>query len=85
MEHLKGNIEALGVELSTDEIHEIDDSEPFDIGFPLSFLFGFGGQPYRNDMTAADLQLISTNGHLETVPPLRVSRDRSEVGELAKD
>lgn len=75
MDHLKGNIEALGVELTPEEIHDIDDSEPFDVGFPLAFLFEFGGQTYRNDMTASDLQLIRTVAHIETVLPTRVSGD----------
>lgn len=36
--HLEGNIAGLGVELSDDEIKEIDDAEPFDVGFPTSFV-----------------------------------------------
>jgi hypothetical protein len=35
---LKGNIEAVTLRLSDEEIEEIDNSWPFDIGFPLSFL-----------------------------------------------
>lgn len=38
IEHLKGNIEALGLELSDDDMAEIDGAAPFDIGFPLNFL-----------------------------------------------
>ncbi|MCJ1243955.1 hypothetical protein MMC30_001152 [Trapelia coarctata] len=37
-EHLKGNIEALSLALSEEEIKEIEDAWPFDTGFPLSFL-----------------------------------------------
>ena len=40
VEHLKGNIEALTVELSDEDIKEIDDAVPFDIGFPHNFLWG---------------------------------------------
>lgn len=40
IEHLKGNVEALGVKLSQEEIDEIEDSDEFDVGFPLGFLFG---------------------------------------------
>ncbi|KAK5108918.1 hypothetical protein LTR62_007720 [Meristemomyces frigidus] len=68
VEHLKGNIEALSIELTQQEIDEIDDAEPFDIGFPLSFLYGFGGQAYRTHMTAQDLGLIAANGYIETHP-----------------
>ncbi|KAK0875328.1 hypothetical protein LTR87_010818 [Friedmanniomyces endolithicus] len=77
VEHLKGNIEALGVKLTQEEIDEIEDAEPFDIGFPLSFLFGFGGQTYRSRMTAGDLKLIHANTNLDAVPKLQhiVPRD----------
>lgn len=36
--HLKGNIEALGVELSREEIDELDGAAPFDYGFPMSMM-----------------------------------------------
>lgn len=39
LEHLKGNIEALSIKLSDDEIEQIEDAAPFDLGFPLSFLY----------------------------------------------
>lgn len=74
VEHLKGNIEALSVELTEEEIIEIDDAEPFDIGFPLSFLFSYGGKKqYRTTMTAKDSMLVSANARLETVQKPRVS------------
>ena len=38
VDHLKGNIEALGLELSDEEIEEIEDAGEFDVGFPLNFL-----------------------------------------------
>jgi aryl-alcohol dehydrogenase-like predicted oxidoreductase len=38
IEHLKGNIEALSVELSPEDIEEIEGTVPFDIGFPLSLI-----------------------------------------------
>ncbi|KAK5155431.1 hypothetical protein LTS14_005692 [Recurvomyces mirabilis] len=68
VEHLKGNIEALAIELTTEEIDEIDDSEEFDVGFPMSFLYGFGGKTYRTRYTAQDLGLIAANGYIETHP-----------------
>ena len=39
IEHLKGNIEALSIKLSAEDLEEIDDAYPFDHGFPLNFLF----------------------------------------------
>lgn len=38
IDHLKGNIEALGLELSKEDIDEIEAATPFDVGFPLNFL-----------------------------------------------
>ncbi|KAI9796842.1 MAG: hypothetical protein M1835_002946 [Candelina submexicana] len=38
IDHLKGNIEALGLELSQEDMDEIDGATPFDIGFPNTFL-----------------------------------------------
>lgn len=40
VEHLKGNIEALNIKLSDDDIKEIEDAVPFDLGFPSNFLYG---------------------------------------------
>ncbi|KXL49030.1 hypothetical protein M433DRAFT_2701 [Acidomyces richmondensis BFW] len=71
IEHLKGNIEALAIRLTQDEVDEIEDAEPFDVGFPLSFLFQYGGgKPYRSRYTAEDLGLIRTNTNLESVKKL---------------
>lgn len=38
IEHLKGNIDALSLELSDEDMAEIDGAVPFDVGFPLNFL-----------------------------------------------
>ncbi|KAK4498659.1 hypothetical protein PRZ48_009169 [Zasmidium cellare] len=65
IEHLKDNIKALGVHLTSDEINDIDDSEPFDVGFPLSFLFA--GKPYRTEYVSSDLPLLSSNTALESM------------------
>lgn len=40
VEHLKGNIEALGLQLSQEDIDEIESAYPFDLGFPHNFLGG---------------------------------------------
>ncbi|KAF9380451.1 hypothetical protein BGX21_002368, partial [Mortierella sp. AD011] len=48
VEHLKGNIAALSVSLSEEEIKEIDNANEFDHGFPHTFLSGtilLGGKP----------------------------------------
>lgn len=38
IEHLKGNIEALKVKLSKEDMDEIEGAIPFDIGFPGNFI-----------------------------------------------
>ncbi|KAF1948871.1 aryl-alcohol dehydrogenase-like protein [Byssothecium circinans] len=40
VEHLKGNIEALGLELSDEEIDDIDSAVEFDPGFPMNLILG---------------------------------------------
>lgn len=40
VDHLKGNIEALGLQLSEGEIEEIEQAYPFDVGFPHNMLSG---------------------------------------------
>ena len=39
VDHLKGNIEALSIKLSPEDIEEIEGAVPFDYGFPMNFLF----------------------------------------------
>jgi hypothetical protein len=64
LEHLKGNIEALKIELTDAEVDEIDDSAPFDIGFPMKMLFGFWDDDfkYRSRMTTSDVSLLGQGG-----------------------
>lgn len=40
VEHLKGNIEALGLELTKEDVKEIETGYDFDVGFPYDFLGG---------------------------------------------
>lgn len=49
VEHLKGNIEALGLKLTEADIEEIEGAYPFDIGFPLNFLGG-SARPEDNSL-----------------------------------
>ncbi|KAF3039523.1 hypothetical protein E8E12_005760 [Didymella heteroderae] len=68
IEHLKGNIEALALELSAQEVDEIDSAVDFEVGFPMNFLFEFGGGKYNTNKTSADVGLLAYAGNLE-VPP----------------
>ena len=65
IEHLKGNIEALGVKLEPEDFDEIEKAWPFDVGFPNSF--------YTMDSTKAlkdpgALWLMHPAGHFDYVP-----------------
>lgn len=40
VDHLKGNIEALGLQLSAEDMEEIEQAYPFDVGFPHNMLSG---------------------------------------------
>ncbi|OJI99535.1 hypothetical protein ASPVEDRAFT_126340 [Aspergillus versicolor CBS 583.65] len=71
VEHLESNIESLAVALTDEEIYEIEDATPFDIGFPMSFLFEMPGQKYRSDMTTRHIWQVTCNTRLEAVPKLR--------------
>ncbi|KAF2690457.1 aryl-alcohol dehydrogenase-like protein [Lentithecium fluviatile CBS 122367] len=68
VEHLKGNIEALSLQLSDEEIDDIDSATDFDVGFPMNFLFEFGGTKYNTRMTSSDIGLLRYAGKLDSVP-----------------
>ena len=68
VDHLKGNIEALGLQLSEEEIDDIDSAIDFDVGFPMSFLFEFGGDKYNTRMTSANVGLLKFAGPLDSHP-----------------
>jgi len=65
--HLKGNIDALGLELSKEDIDEIEGAVPFDPGFPHNFM----GVPsdVSRALTGGDLSLTKMFVHLDCVKP----------------
>ncbi|RDW64877.1 norsolorinic acid reductase-1 [Coleophoma cylindrospora] len=67
VEHLKGNIEALGLKLTNEDIDEIEDAAQFDIGFPMNMLFGMHDPDfkYRSRMTTSDMGLVAMAGPLD--------------------
>ncbi|KAL8728107.1 MAG: hypothetical protein Q9166_005632 [cf. Caloplaca sp. 2 TL-2023] len=67
IEHLEGNIEALAIELTDEEVDEIDAALPFDVGFPMSMLFELGGEKYNTRMSTKDIFLVNTTTNLDTV------------------
>jgi diketogulonate reductase-like aldo/keto reductase len=72
VEHLKANIDALSVELSEEELSEIDSAAPFDIGFPMNFIF----RDYKSTNTAADVFLTQLATHIDALPHQPVVRAR---------
>ena len=55
IDHLKGNIAALSVDLSEKDIEEIESAWPFDAGFPSTFLGGPGGAKGPGDIWLAKM------------------------------
>ena len=55
VEHLQGNIDALSVELTDEEVDEIEAAQPFDLGFPGNFLMEMGGAKYSTRFTVKDM------------------------------
>lgn len=72
IEHLKGNIEALKLKLTKEEIAEIEDAAPFDVGFPMNFYFRTEPK-YHSDLDAQDIFLIKANGRIDMPPKASVS------------
>lgn len=63
VEHLKGNIEALSIKLSKEEINEIDDASDFNPGFPHNFIFM--GSRYGPDLGPSDVMLKKIASHVD--------------------
>ncbi|KAK9367900.1 NADP-dependent oxidoreductase domain-containing protein [Lipomyces kononenkoae] len=78
LEHLKGNIDGLGVELTDEEIDEIDAAAPFKIGFPMSMLFEYGGGKYNTRMSFKDIFLAKVAGHFDVVEKARAPKPRKD-------
>ncbi|KAI8961011.1 Aldo/keto reductase [Daldinia sp. FL1419] len=71
IDHLKGNIEALNIKLSTEDIKEIESAIPFDPGFPNNFLYGS-----EIPETPGQLWILSVGGTMDYVPePKPLSRE----------
>ena len=71
---MKGNIAALSLELTKEDIDEIEDAAPFDPGFPNNFMFEFHtSQKYKASLTGADIPLLQRKSNLDTVQYQTVS------------
>ncbi|MCJ1351431.1 MAG: hypothetical protein MMC33_001415 [Icmadophila ericetorum] len=79
LDHLKANIAALAIELSDEEIDEIDDAYPFEIGFPMTMLFEFGGKKkYSSRMTSQDVVLLQAAATLNLPEKVRPPKPMKE-------
>ncbi|CAF9940176.1 hypothetical protein IMSHALPRED_001777 [Imshaugia aleurites] len=79
IEHLKSNIEALSIELSDEEIDEIEGAAPFEHGFPINFLFEYGGAPkFNTRMGPGDMFFVKSAGHLDTVPKTKAPKPHKD-------
>lgn len=69
IEHLKSNIDALGLELTAEEIEEIEQAVPFHFGYPQEFLGGKDGARQPGDVWS-----MKRLGHFDWVVPPQVSQ-----------
>jgi aryl-alcohol dehydrogenase-like predicted oxidoreductase len=69
LEHLKGNIAALSISLSKEDIKKIEEAYRFDPGFPHTFLSGtlFTGATPVGAQGPGDVWLIKTTGNYDWV------------------
>ncbi|KAH7384738.1 NADP-dependent oxidoreductase domain-containing protein [Cadophora sp. MPI-SDFR-AT-0126] len=75
--HLKGNIEALSIELSDEEIDEIEGVAEFDIGWPMNQLFMAGqGRNYSSRMTCKDVAWTGFAAKLDVPEKVRAVKPR---------
>jgi hypothetical protein len=72
--HLEGNIAALSLKLTSEDIEKIDDAYPSDIGFPLNFLFMGQKTPSRK---GEDVWLTRMATNIDTVERSRPIAPRS--------
>ncbi|KAH6716978.1 NADP-dependent oxidoreductase domain-containing protein [Leptodontidium sp. MPI-SDFR-AT-0119] len=78
LSHLKGNIEALSIELTDEEIDEIEGVAEFDIGWPMNMLFTVDqeGSKYSSRMTSKDVAWTGFAAKLDVPEKLRAIRPR---------
>jgi len=79
IEYLKGNIEALGVELTDEDIDEIESAIPFDAGFPHNFA-ARGKISQRGQIGPQDVFLNKMFSHTDYV-----EKEKPIPGGLHKD
>ncbi|KAI8712678.1 Aldo-ket-red domain-containing protein [Fusarium sp. LHS14.1] len=64
LDHIQGNIEALGLRLTSQEIEDIETAYPFDVGFPHNFL---SGNTNRGPRGPGDVRTANVRGLFDYV------------------
>lgn len=70
LDHIRGNIEALSLRLTSQDIADIESAYPFDIGFPHNFL---SGDTNRGPKGPGDIRTANVRGffdYLEDIHPI---------------
>ncbi|PWY67225.1 sterigmatocystin biosynthesis dehydrogenase stcV [Aspergillus sclerotioniger CBS 115572] len=75
VEHLKANIEALKIDLSKEEMDEIDNATAFDPGFPMNFILG---DRFSTSFTAADVSATRWTAYIDAPTPAMPVRPRKD-------
>lgn len=63
IDHIKGNIEALKLKLSKDDIADIESAYEFDVGFPTTMLF-----QQERTLKTNEIWLVNGNAHIDSLP-----------------
>jgi aryl-alcohol dehydrogenase-like predicted oxidoreductase len=78
IEHLKGNIEALSLELSQEDIEEIETGYDFNVGFPMNFLGG-GKNGAKGPESIVLSRRLGTFDYVEQPKPIKPVAATSET------
>jgi hypothetical protein len=81
VEHLKANLEALSLELTPEDVAEIETGYDFDLGFPHNFLSTTG----RSPRGPQDISVLGMIGHFDYVaPPTAIKPHKEGVAAVRK-
>ncbi|KAJ2970023.1 hypothetical protein NQ176_g8378 [Zarea fungicola] len=72
VEHLMASIAALSIDLSTEDIQEIEAAAPFDLGFPNNFLWGKEVPAAQGNVHFAAMG--GTYDHVEDLKPIKPAK-----------
>jgi aryl-alcohol dehydrogenase-like predicted oxidoreductase len=89
VEHLQGNIDALRVRLSQEDMDEIEAAVPFDLGFPHNFALTVAGPAsIGHEIGPGDLWVSKLAGHCDFVQreaPIPGGLHNAELDEAQKE